>query len=785
MGWNRLSVVKIAGSSGSAVDGPDSRIGPWVPPDLSHLFYGAHGRNRWWSSRYAAGSMALRYALMSMECPYRYAGDRDLGQRNHLAWKTEEGPRLGNRDPGPRGMEPDLGAGTQDPEAGTRTLGTGTWKTEAGAGNNMTFFIGLYKFHRIITLPCRSFSDALALGMTCKTFFFCFMKMRCCPHGGDRPKLSETGNIGIKGDASDHTPGACAASLYSASAQAGLSDSTNRVEECMGQYPAILRGRILATLRIRRTKRLNMTPRPKLRILMLDFTGLACASRACKGFGASCLVSRSYLDFWVEGTFSMFVLVPGDNLVDSWYRSRSPTAICPSEVSHHQCWDDLASCFQGTQRILGMLAQNLEVLRYIFLKPIVREPDGCVDLQGDLSVYLFDLKSSSSGGLSLIARLFGAVYSFASSSYPLESLKDGTRCVKLVNLEYRDASHSTFQPGGELFFQMVDMGLDEYFQVLDLFEGDLVGFWTLILYFSGRQDLLSGLVTHDLGGMEIFVEAWRLLLLEDHNFFWLISTPSWTGVFLTPSLGIPVSYNLSRGAALETWKGTDPEFPREFVGGCREAVFPALGQGSFRRTTPMEVDEWFFGYLLVVAWYAREFVQVVNPGGKCCVPLENLASFSYEVEFLEVWMSSRACLVMAAPIGSEDPEPTGVNNCRHRLWDPKPTGTSDCEKSDLRIGPGIIRDQGLQEDPEPAGTMDCRKSDMRIGPGTSRNQGLQEDPKPAGTRDCGKSDLRIGPGTSRNQGLQKDPEPAGTRDCGKSDLRIGPGISRDQGLQEV
>ena len=52
------------------------------------------------------------------------------------------------------------------------------------------------------------------------------------------------------------------------------------------------------------------------------------------------------------------------------------------------------------------------------------------------------------------------------------------------------------EPGGESFFQMVDRGLDEYFHVLDLFEGDLVGFGTLILYFSGRQDLLSGLVTH-------------------------------------------------------------------------------------------------------------------------------------------------------------------------------------------------------------------------------------------------------------------------------------------------
>ncbi|KAF2544743.1 hypothetical protein F2Q70_00022639 [Brassica cretica] len=53
---------------------------------------------------------------------------------------------------------------------------------------------------------------------------------------------------------------------------------------------------------------------------MLDSTGLACASRACKVYnglsgGSPC---RSPC-----GTFSMFFLVPGDNLVDSWYRSRS------------------------------------------------------------------------------------------------------------------------------------------------------------------------------------------------------------------------------------------------------------------------------------------------------------------------------------------------------------------------------------------------------------------------------------------------------------------------------
>ncbi|KAF3532033.1 hypothetical protein DY000_02039620 [Brassica cretica] len=90
----------------------------------------------------------------------------------------------------------------------------------------------------------------------------------------------------------------------------------------------------------------------------------------------------------ITGTFSMFVSVPRDNLVDSWYRS------------YNQCWDDLASLFHETRRILGVLSQNLKVIR-IF----VQEPDGCVDLQGDLLVYPVDSKSPPSGRLSLIARV--------------------------------------------------------------------------------------------------------------------------------------------------------------------------------------------------------------------------------------------------------------------------------------------------------------------------------------------------------------------------------------------
>ncbi|KAG2292790.1 hypothetical protein Bca52824_039459 [Brassica carinata] len=123
--------------------------------------------------------------------------------------------------------------------------------------------------------------------------------MRRCPHGGDRPEL-----------------------LYSASAQAEFLVPLIAVEECIGQYPGIPRGRILAR------------PEVKLRILMLDSTGLACASRAYKGCNGLSRVSMP-VSF-------MFVFVPGDNLVDSC------TAICP-EVSHNQCWDNLALCSLGTE----------------------------------------------------------------------------------------------------------------------------------------------------------------------------------------------------------------------------------------------------------------------------------------------------------------------------------------------------------------------------------------------------------------------------------------------------
>ncbi|KAL0816129.1 hypothetical protein Bca101_072573 [Brassica carinata] len=166
----------------------------------------------------------------------------------------------------------------------------------------------------------------------------------------------ESGNIGIKGDASGHTPGACAASV----AILGLSSGRTLWfhKSCGGVYGSVPRN----------SERENL------------------------GEAKDQEDEESVMDFREGGTFSMFVLVPGDNLVDSWYRSRSLGLILYGEQNPKAGWT------------------------------VVKESVGCVDLQGDLLVYPFDSKS-----------------------YPLGRLKDGTICVRLVNPEYKDASHSTFR----------------------------------------------------------------------------------------------------------------------------------------------------------------------------------------------------------------------------------------------------------------------------------------------------------------------------------------------------
>ncbi|KAF2535233.1 hypothetical protein F2Q68_00021231 [Brassica cretica] len=172
-------------------------------------------------------------------------------------------------------------AGPWKPEARTRSQSR---NLEAGAGTNMVFFIGLRELHRSI-----KFLIEFGVGRRLVAWAIKLPYEMLPPWlglaGVGRKLDGEVGNVCIKGDASSHTPDTCAASV----AILGL---------------RILRGRILARLGIRGMRRFNKTRSPKLRILMLDSAGLACAS-------------------WAWGTFGMFFLVPGDNLVDSWYRSRS------------------------------------------------------------------------------------------------------------------------------------------------------------------------------------------------------------------------------------------------------------------------------------------------------------------------------------------------------------------------------------------------------------------------------------------------------------------------------
>ncbi|KAG5393482.1 hypothetical protein IGI04_023445 [Brassica rapa subsp. trilocularis] len=269
--------------------------------------------------------------------------------RNHLALKTEEGPR-------PGGQGPVTGGRNQDPRG--RDLEDRSWSNlfmEYFSPTVCPLFSGFIctctRCERICSLVGDDLVNTLRVDITIvryqvgpATFFFSFIRMRHCP------------TVGICRSWQKFRPDISLRFLR-------LSGSTNRVEECMGQDPGILRGRILARLRIRRTKRLNKTRRPKLRILMLDSTGLACASRAYK-------------------------------------------------------------FFRGCDRRLYRLSsRNLEAGG-----TLVKEPVACMDLSpGTLrgpSRISFRLEVVFVG-------LFGAVSSFASSSYPSGSLKDGTRCVRL------------------------------------------------------------------------------------------------------------------------------------------------------------------------------------------------------------------------------------------------------------------------------------------------------------------------------------------------------------------
>ncbi|KAF3527446.1 hypothetical protein DY000_02040228 [Brassica cretica] len=150
-GGDCLSMMKAAGSSGSAIDGPDSSVGPWVPPDLEHgasICFDEHGVS-------LSGFIGYKHVdedgPLGRESYLGGYGDDELVSFSvlwtsllslgEITWPggQRKVPDLaaGTRD---RRQDPDLGGGTRDPEAGTRTLGAGTWKTEAGVISSWNIF---------------------------------------------------------------------------------------------------------------------------------------------------------------------------------------------------------------------------------------------------------------------------------------------------------------------------------------------------------------------------------------------------------------------------------------------------------------------------------------------------------------------------------------------------------------------------------------------------------------------------------------------------------------------
>ncbi|KAH0867648.1 hypothetical protein HID58_074670 [Brassica napus] len=289
------------------------------------------------------------------------------------SWRQDPDPGVGTltrgQGPCPGGRDPEPGG--KNPKPRGRNSEAGSWSYlfmeyfSPTAGNNMIFFIGLREFYNGIKLLLEF---RVGRRLVARAFKLPYRDETLPPWlglvGVGRKFDGDAGNVCIKGDASSHTPDACSAHDFSLHFLR-LSGSMNRVEECMGQDPGIMRGRILARPTIRGMGRFNKTRRPKLRILMLDSTGLTSYLMLLE-FLAS---SRDCTLAFGGGRFSMFVLVPEDNLVDSWYRSRS--------LGH-----DPGHALPKSE---GLEINPVETHRFedvILLKS--EEPDGCVDLQGDL-----------------------------------------------------------------------------------------------------------------------------------------------------------------------------------------------------------------------------------------------------------------------------------------------------------------------------------------------------------------------------------------------------------------
>ncbi|KAF3530076.1 hypothetical protein DY000_02040900 [Brassica cretica] len=234
-------------------------------------------------------------AVELMSSGHGRRGPLPLGRINHSAWKQEAGPKPGGGDP-----DPGPGTQTRGQRPGSRRGEPGTWRQEPGSQkletsarsqghqNLLSIVLGCTcaRSERIHSLIGDVWSGEWAIDLqTCfnghvfglseddhmdvvilRILMAWKWIIRKNHHDETLPPWwglvgvgqkfdGEAGNVCIKGDASAHTPDACAS-----------------------PDPRILRGRILARLRIKGMRRFNKTRRPKLGILMFVSTSRACAS---------------------------------------------------------------------------------------------------------------------------------------------------------------------------------------------------------------------------------------------------------------------------------------------------------------------------------------------------------------------------------------------------------------------------------------------------------------------------------------------------------------------------
>ncbi|WZZ70109.1 hypothetical protein YC2023_081479 [Brassica napus] len=620
-------MVKAAGSTGSAIDGPDSRVGPWggLPtyPSMRDQAVcssciGGCAEPKWARSlmgTWPKENMALMEARsldghMALQHGASICFD-EHGVSLSVSWRSWPGPAGEITWPGRRRKVPDLGAGIrdrrQDPDlgAGTRDrrqdpdLGAGTWDPEAGT---WTLGAGTWNIFDVLALGVKGFAAWLEIKFD-----------------------EEAMNACIKSDASTH---AQALWLH---------------ESCGGVYESGPKNYKRENLGETKDQGHDFLRRPRI------VPGIL-----------------------AEGTFSMFVLVPGDNLVDSWSFGNTevpsdPEVVVgpegykepgglpfPGEAITGTCWDfAFYHSEAGHYRVLvlhaafsrkplsdlGVLVMDSEtqvpgffsfprlekqefmycslhvavvltsILRLIkpipalSLIPIVIVAP-CTNSEFEYNTLRFR-KSLESFYLSFLpgvkdrsrsqSRSFVVGVGVGTSScgfwltgvVPSQYSYSGQDAASLFLIS--SLAWTVLEPGGESFFQMVDRGLDEYFQVSlsDVgFDGD---------------GLADASVSFDIHILFKKPEVMRIpLSCQELNF------PCFPHDRFFPWKHVEARGhgNLKRHVALASFRSISGYIARKsgsmvvgdcyFVGslGGGAAVFPALGQGSFRGTTPTELDEY-------------------------------------------------------------------------------------------------------------------------------------------------------------------------------------------------